>query len=163
MLLVLALSVGFPRMAPADEETDAKKEALLKAIQLPQVAELARKAGINPEDIKDLLKTAQKDKVPAKEMEEVLDASVKTTDEHGPIDNFGAFVQSKLKEGLRGRDLANAIRQEHATRGKGKGHAHGRPNNMKEDREDKPDKSNKEDKAKDKADKSKKEKNKEEK
>ena len=42
-------------------------------------------------------------------------------DEHGPTDNFGAFVQSKLDQGLRGRELSDAIRAEHAAHGKGKG------------------------------------------
>jgi hypothetical protein len=38
--------------------------------------------------------------------------------EHGPVDNFGAFVQRRLDEGLRGRDLADAIRAEHAAHGR---------------------------------------------
>jgi len=44
----------------------------------------------------------------------------KSAEEHGPVDNFGAFVKSKLAEGLRGRDLADAIAIEHKVRGKGK-------------------------------------------
>jgi hypothetical protein len=107
-------------VAQATDEGEALKGALLKAIQLPLIAEMARKVGINPGDLKEVLLTARDEKIPAGEMIEVLDASVRASDEHGPINNFGAFVQSKLKEGLRGRDLAKAIRQEHVARGKGK-------------------------------------------
>lgn len=119
-LITIPLLISMSLNVNADDESD-KKEALLKAIQLPQIAEMARKAGINPEEIKAILQQGKQDKIPAKDMEETIDAGVKAQKEHGPIDNFGAFVQSKLKEGLRGRELAEAIHKEHAARGKGKG------------------------------------------
>lgn len=119
--IILSLVISFNATASADDDSEKQKEALLKAIQLPQIAEMARKAGIDPEELKKILKEGKQKKVPAKDMEETLDAGIKAQKEHGPIDNFGAFVQSKLKEGLRGRALAEAIHKEHAARGKGKG------------------------------------------
>ena len=41
------------------------------------------------------------------------------------MDNFGAFVQSRLDAGLRSRALAQAIRQEHSRRGIGKSRVRG--------------------------------------
>ena len=79
-------------MVQADDEGEALKGALLKAIQLPLIADMARKAGINPGELREVLLTAKERKIPAKEITEVLDASVKASDELGPIDNFGAFV-----------------------------------------------------------------------
>lgn len=125
-LCAVPLLISMSLNVHADDKSE-KQEALLKAIQLPQIAEMARKAGINPEELKTILQQGKNDKIPAKDMEETLDEGIKAQKEHGPIDNFGAFVQSKLKEGLRGRELAKAIHAEHAARGKGKKKDKGKP------------------------------------
>lgn len=62
-------------------------------------------------------------KVPAHEARQVIDEERVARRDHRPVDNFGAFVQSRLQAGLRGQELAAAIRAEHAARGKGKGKA----------------------------------------
>jgi hypothetical protein len=96
------------------------REEMLKAIRLPQTAQEAREAGVADEDIKTALKEAKSRKVKAADMQEGLEETVNAAREHGPIDNFGAFVRSRLDQGFRGRALAEAIRQEHASRGMGK-------------------------------------------
>src|SRR5687767_15243513 len=57
--------------------------------------------------------------IPAYEATLVIDTARVVRREHGPVDNFGAFVQSQLAQGKRGRELAAAIRAEHARSGKG--------------------------------------------
>src|SRR5262245_20775784 len=94
--------------------------------KLPQKAQEVRDKGVPAPEMKEALQAAKAKGVKAHEMTDVTESSAKAIDEHGRIDRFGAFVQSKLKEGLRGRELAAAIREEHAKRGighhgKGKG------------------------------------------
>lgn len=122
VLALLALPVR------AQEETDAPptpKERALAAISLPKSARALREQGVDKEEVRKALKEARGRKMNARQAKELLDESKKAVEENGPIDNFGAFVQKKLDEGLRGRDLAAAIRAEHAARGKGRGKGRG--------------------------------------
>lgn len=128
--------------AAATEDVKAKRERLLKATQLPKRASEIRGKGMAPADVKEAMEAAKSKRVKAGDMAEVTEEQSKSIDEHGPIDNFGAFVKSKLNEGLRGRDLSAAIKAEHAKRGKGKGA--GKGNDQKGDEKGKRD-----DKAKD--------------
>ncbi|PCC75231.1 hypothetical protein SAMN02745121_04046 [Nannocystis exedens] len=108
----------------ADRRTP--NERILGALTLPLKAQALRKAGVGEGEVKAGLKAAKDKKLPAGDAAEVLDEAAKATRDHGPVDNFGAFVQAKLDAGLRGRDLAAAIREEHAARGKGKGKSEGK-------------------------------------
>lgn len=92
---------------------------LLGAAQLPVSANAARGEGVPGDEVRAVIEAMRGKNVPANEAREVLDEARNARREHGPVDNFGAFVQSKLDAGLRGRDLAAAIRAEHAARGKG--------------------------------------------
>ena len=104
-------------------ETELSKvDEILKIIGLPGVAEKARESGVPDEDIRIILEEVTRRKLPPTEAETILLETSTAVRENGPVDNFGAFVQSKLREGLRGRDLAAAIHEEHRLRGKGKGH-----------------------------------------
>jgi hypothetical protein len=94
---------------------------LLRASKLPKNAQDVRDKGVPDAEVSKALKAAKDKKVPAGEMSDVTEEHSRAIDDHGPTDNFGAFVQGKLNEGLRGRELAAAIRAEHAARGKGKG------------------------------------------
>lgn len=105
---------------PEDE-----KERILRAIELPQAAEQAREEGVPPEQVKDVLEAARRRKLPAGETEAIMTEETKAVRDKGQIDDFGSFVKSKLDEGLRGRELSEAIRAEHAARGKGRGHDKG--------------------------------------
>lgn len=93
---------------------------IIAAAQLPIVADSARREGVPGADVRAALEALKTANVPAHEAKDVMDEARKSARTHGPVDNFGAFVQSKLAAGLRGRELAAAIRAEHAARGKGR-------------------------------------------
>ena len=135
-LLVLAILVPTAALAQGETttrenvENRAEKEItrvndILKIIGLPGVTEDAREAGVPDEDIRIILEEADKRELPPLETEAILREGSDATRESGPIDNFGAFVQERLDEGLRGQDLAAAIHAEHKMRGKGKGYGKG--------------------------------------
>jgi hypothetical protein len=113
-LLALGLAVAAPLQAQTHRD-------ILEAIKLPQAADEAREEGVPEKDVRVAIEEAFKRGVPAAETKEVMVQSTRSVRENGPIDNFGAFVQSQLDKGLRGRDLAAAIHAEHARRGIGKG------------------------------------------
>jgi hypothetical protein len=80
-----------------------------------------REEGVPEKDFRVAIEGAFKRGVSASETKDVMSQSTRAVRENGPIDNFGAFVQSQLDRGLRGRELAAAIHAEHARRGIGKG------------------------------------------
>ncbi len=129
MLIALALAGLLPTIAVAQEETPATTEEvrpvtaseILKAILLPRVTQEARDVGVAEEDIRVVLEESRRRRVPAERTQEVFEETTRAAKENGPVDNFGAFVQARLDEGLRGRELAEAIHAEHRVRGKGKG------------------------------------------
>jgi hypothetical protein len=92
---------------------------ILAAAQLPVVASEARREGVGNADVQAILDALVGSGVPAYQATAILDTTRAAHREHGRMDNFGAFVQSQLALGKRGRELAAAIRQEHARRGKG--------------------------------------------
>lgn len=94
---------------------------LLLAAQLPIVALDARNEGIPDNEISAILDAIRRNGLPAREATLILDTVRVVRRDHGPTDNFGAFVQSQLAAGKRGTDLAAAIRAEHARMGKGRG------------------------------------------
>jgi hypothetical protein len=94
---------------------------LLIAVELPVSAAQARTEGVPGDEVRAVLDAMRRASVPAHDARTVLDDARSARREHGPLDNFGAFVQARLDAGLRGRDLAAAIRAEHAARGKGRG------------------------------------------
>jgi hypothetical protein len=125
---------------PADQGARARSERLLRASRLPAKAEEVRRKGVPSGEVKEALEAAKAKGVKADEMAEVADSASKDVDQHGRIDNFGSFVKSKLNEGLRGRELAAAIHEEHARRGMGKGHKADQGKGAKPDKADKADK-----------------------
>jgi hypothetical protein len=106
---------------PQDEVT-SPREDILAALDLPAAAQSLRDKGVDKGQVREAMQAAKGKKLKAKEAKGLMKDAGDAVDEHGPIDNFGAFVKSKLDAGLRGRDLAAAIRAEHVARGKGKGH-----------------------------------------
>ena len=93
---------------------------LLVAAQLPVVAAEVRLDGVPGSEVQQVLDAMAAARMRAHEARQVLVLERDAVRDHGPVDNFGAFVQSKLSAGLRGRDLAAAIKAEHVARGKGK-------------------------------------------
>ena len=117
MPALLALSLI---AAPASAQTPDWVQVMISAAGLPIAADSARKEGVPSDDVRAVLESMRNKNIPANEAKDILNEARAAHREHGPVDNFGAFVQAKLDAGLRGRDLAAAIRAEHAARGKGK-------------------------------------------
>lgn len=139
LLCAIALSAALPLTSSAQDPVsdegpvaaDATVRGVLEAILLPGITQEARRAGIPDEDIAEVIDVARERDLPPEERREILEGATEVARETGPIDNFGAFVQSRLAEGLRGRALADAIRAEHQLRGKGKGQDNGHGNEAK--------------------------------
>lgn len=92
---------------------------ILTAAQLPVATDQARQEGVANAEIRAVLDAMAKAGLPAHEATAVIDTARVARRENGPVDNFGAFVQSQLRAGKRGPALAAAIRAEHARQGKG--------------------------------------------
>ena len=93
---------------------------ILAAAELPVVAVQIRNDGVAASQVQAAIDAMAASRLRAHEARQLLVDERDAIREHGPVDNFGAFVQTKLAAGLRGRDLATAIKAEHAARGKGK-------------------------------------------
>lgn len=117
-VIVSTLALSTPAFAQQDWVRD-----LLLAAQLPIVALEARNEGIPSSDIGAILDAVRRNGLPARDAALILDTVRVVRRDHGPTDNFGAFVQSQLAAGKRGTDLAAAIRAEHARMGKGRGNS----------------------------------------
>jgi len=115
LLACLSLAASAPLHAQAPQwVTD-----LLTAARLPVETMEARREGVANEEIQSVLDAMRRNRIPAHEATAVIDTARAVRREHGPVDNFGAFVQTQLASGKRGRELAAAIRAEHARQGKG--------------------------------------------
>lgn len=117
--LLAAASIGWSM--PAFAQLPDWVNQILAAIQLPVVATEARNEGIGNTEIQSVLDALLNAGVPAYQATAIIDSTRSVHRDHGPDGNFGAFVQSQLAAGKRGRELAAAIHQEHARLGKGKG------------------------------------------
>lgn len=120
-ILVLATALTAAPGA-AQESSGGALASVLQALLLPRTTQEARTLGVPESDIRAILDRARERRLRAADVTELFEHENRAIREHGPVDNFGAFVQRRLDEGLRGRDLAEAIRAEHAAHGKGKGH-----------------------------------------
>lgn len=118
---LLALLVGAILTSTLHAQDTTPRPNILEAILLPRVSDALRKEGVPEEDVRVAIQEAMRRRVPPAETKQVLDQTARSVRESGPIENFGAFVQSQLAAGLRGRELAAAIHAEHARRGIGKG------------------------------------------
>lgn len=122
LIWILVLATALAAAPSAAQESSGMLASVLKALRLPRTTQEARTLGVPESDIRAILDKAREKRVRAADVNELFEHENKAIREHGPVDNFGAFVQRRLDEGLRGRDLAEAIRAEHAAHGKGKGH-----------------------------------------
>ena len=114
--LLVSLALGTSAL---QAQTPQWVSDLLIATQLPVQTMEARREGVPNEDIRSVLEAMRRNRVPAHEATAVIDTARAVRRQHGPVDNFGAFVQTQLASGKRGRELAAAIRAEHARQGKG--------------------------------------------
>lgn len=120
---VIVLSVAASSVAAAQRPDWVQQ--VLDAARLPLAAALARQEGVPDSVVRVSLQALQNAKVNPADAKEVLDEARQEQRDHGPVGNFGAFVQSKLQAGLRGRDLAAAIHAERAQRADSAGAVHG--------------------------------------
>lgn len=127
LVLVVSAAWAMPVRAQVPEWVTQ----ILGAARLPVSTAEARREGVNSDEIRGVLEAMRGAGVPAHEAVAVIDTARVVRREHGPVDNFGAFVQSQLAAGKRGRELAAAIRAEHARQGKGPG-ARGTPGQGRE-------------------------------
>jgi hypothetical protein len=118
-LVPLFLALSFFSTGAASAQVPDWVTQVLAAALLPVSAAEARREGVPDSEVRALLNALQNANVRADEARELLDEERADRREHGPVDNFGAFVQSKLQAGLRGRELAAAIRAEHVANGIG--------------------------------------------
>lgn len=109
-----------PLQAQTQPFDSAAVAALRRVLALPQTTADARNAGVADSLIRIVLREARRRGVPAGDAQEAVEAETEAVRAGAPKDNFGAFVQEQLAAGLRGRDLAAAVRAEHARRGHGK-------------------------------------------
>jgi len=121
VILCFAALVG-PAFAQEDAEKASRRDDILAALDLPAAAQSLRDKGVDKGQVKEAVQAAKGKKLKAREARDLMKEAGAAVDEHGPVDNFGAFVKGKLDSGLRGRELAAAIKAEHVARGKGKGH-----------------------------------------
>ena len=115
--LLVALSVGWN--VPQQAQLPDWVSQILAAAQLPVVTDEARREGLPGDDVRAALEAMRTAGVPSWEATALIDSARAARREHGPVDNFGAFVQAQLAAGKRGQELAAAIREEHARQGKG--------------------------------------------
>jgi hypothetical protein len=120
VLVLAAVSSTSLAQRPQRTQPAQRTNELLAAAALPVSAAQARREGASNREVRDALRALRENKVPAHEARLVIDEERSARKANGPVDNFGAFVQTKLKAGLRGKDLAAAIKAEHVARGKGK-------------------------------------------
>lgn len=111
MKLLLAFAAAFVA-APAQQAGDGLA-GILAALQLPALVTEARAAGIPEATVREVLDGLLRRGVRADDAALVLREEVDAVGAGAPHDNFGAFVQRNLDAGLRGRELAAAIRAEH--------------------------------------------------
>lgn len=133
LLGVALLAAPLAAQQAPDSAAIKLKQRIDAIIGIPRKADEIRRSGVPDSTLRGVLDVIIKEKLPAEEAAVILETEAEAAREHGPTDNFGAFVQSQLAAGKRGRELAAAIRAEHQARGKGKPAKAGR-----EERDDEP-------------------------
>lgn len=116
-VLLIALSIGWS--APARAQQSDWVNQILSAALLPVVTTQARRDGLSDADIRAAIDAMARAGLSAQDAAVVFDNERSYRKEHGPVSNFGSFVQDQLKDGRRGPELAAAIRAEHVRQGKG--------------------------------------------
>lgn len=138
LLVSLAVAAVPPLTAqqPVPSTTDlivTAADQLLAATLLPTRTAEIRAAGIPDTTLRRVLDLFRLHQIDPVQADAILVSTRDAAREHGPTDNFGAFVQTQLAAGKRGRELSDAIRAEHQKHGKG---GHGRRADGQGDRQD---------------------------
>jgi hypothetical protein len=113
---------------PAPVVAQSWIKEIVASSRLPVAAADARDAGVPDAQVRGVLDAIRRSGLPPEDGYRVLEQEVQIVREGGPKENFGAFVQSRLDAGLRGQELAEAIREEHRRMGVGRPDDKGRGN-----------------------------------
>jgi hypothetical protein len=114
---LVAAGVPLAAQAPGTSTPLTFSERLQLASLLPiRTAEL-RDAGVTDTTVRRILDLFRERNIDPVQADEILVVERDAAREHGPTDNFGAFVQRQLATGKRGQALSEAIRAEHRTHG----------------------------------------------
>lgn len=117
--LYVMLALAIPTAARTQEPTIVDR--ILAAAAIPGLIDSLRLHGVPEKETHTILDDIMRRRIPATETRIVLEQADRDVKDRGPVNNFGAFVQTQLDAGLRGRALADAIHAEHERHGIGKG------------------------------------------
>lgn len=126
---ILALAVASTALSaqgtstPTPQQTrvpTAADSAVMRVLELPRILQRARAAGARDTTVQDLMDIIRRRGIPPEEAIPAIELEVETIEAGGNRDNFGAFVRAQVESGLRGRELAEAIRAEKQARGMGR-------------------------------------------
>jgi hypothetical protein len=118
LFALTAIALAAPPALAAQDGTVLDK--VRAALNLPVSTNAAREWGVPDERVRTTIWDIHRAGVPAEDAARIFDEEVRIVREGGSKDNFGAFVNDRVKAGLRGRELSDAIHAEHARRGMGK-------------------------------------------
>lgn len=118
-VLIPLLVLGPALLEAQAESSAALASRITAAAALPALAEEIRGSGVSRSELTSLLDVFRTKNIPAPDAKVILEEERSAARDHGPVPGLGSFVQARLDEGLRGRELAAAIRAEHAARGIG--------------------------------------------
>ena len=133
-VLLTGILAAIPATIFADSHEAAgesnRAKALLEAMDLPVAAHMLRQSGMPRQEVNESLRVLRRsedsraDERASRRSARILRAEAETAREHGPMDGFGAFVRAQVESGVRGQELAQAIReQRQARRGSAPGQA----------------------------------------
>lgn len=81
----------------------------LSALRLLGMAATARQAGVENEEVDDMLQAVQSDEVEADEASNALEVGAQTRKEGADTQKLGSFVREQVRSGVRGKQLAAAL------------------------------------------------------
>ncbi|MFW5879021.1 MAG: hypothetical protein ACOCVR_04300 [Myxococcota bacterium] len=111
----LFVVVTFPSAALAGETAD-RAAGWIEAMELPVAAHRLREAGVSNEEMKIALTALRENRGVGGERASILSvrllkAELEVVRERGAMRGFGAFVRERIEAGLRGQELARAVRE----------------------------------------------------
>lgn len=146
-VLIPLLVLGPALLEAQAESSAALASRITAAAALPALAEEIRGSGVSRSELTSLLDVFRTKNIPAPDAKVILEEERSAARDHGPVPGLGSFVQARLDEGLRGRELAAAIRAEHAARGIGGDGMSGKPRGKSAERGNASGRGNRDDQA----------------
>lgn len=115
--LLLVAAPPLPAQGTAPATADSAVRAIL---DLPRILDRARRAGASDSSISGMIDIIRRRGLPPEEAVPAVEMEVEALEQGAASkDSFGSFVRAQVESGLRGRALAEAIRQQRARRGMG--------------------------------------------